>query len=82
MKEKFFLFQMQLFQELEQVRTFYGTAMVRHFEMLDVLVLVGNLALTRSRDKLKKFTSTFKNDVDMPKQYLPLINQMQKMLLL
>ena len=48
-------------------RTFYGTAMVRHFEMLDVFSTVGNLALTRSRDKLRSLQVLSKNDVDMPR---------------
>lgn len=34
-------------------RTFYGTAMVRHFEMMDVFSTSGNLAIARSRDKLR-----------------------------
>ncbi|MCW9026256.1 MAG: 30S ribosomal protein S6--L-glutamate ligase, partial [Thiovulaceae bacterium] len=34
-------------------RTFYGTAMVRHFEMMDVFSTSGNLAIKRSRDKLR-----------------------------
>ena len=33
-------------------RTFYGTAMVRHFEMLDVYTITGSLAIKRWRDKL------------------------------
>ena len=48
-------------------RTFYGAAMVRHFEMLEVFSTVGNLALTRSRDKLRSLQVLSKNDVDMPR---------------
>ena len=48
-------------------RTFYGAAMVRHFEMLDVFSTTGNLALTRSRDKLRSLQVLSKNDVDMPR---------------
>ncbi|MEZ4694517.1 MAG: 30S ribosomal protein S6--L-glutamate ligase [Aliarcobacter sp.] len=48
-------------------RTFYGTAMVRHFEMLDVFSTVGNLALTRSRDKLRSLQVLSRNGVDMPR---------------
>jgi len=48
-------------------RTFYGTAMVRHFEMMDVFSTAGNLAIARSRDKLRSLQVLSKNDVDMPK---------------
>ncbi|ADG92499.1 alpha-L-glutamate ligase, RimK family [Arcobacter nitrofigilis DSM 7299] len=48
-------------------RTFYGAAMVRHFEMMDVFSTSGNLAITRSRDKLRSLQVLSKNDVDMPK---------------
>ncbi|WP_024953834.1 30S ribosomal protein S6--L-glutamate ligase [Sulfurospirillum arcachonense] len=48
-------------------RTFYGTAMVRHFEMMDVFSTSGNLAIARSRDKLRSLQILSKNDVDMPK---------------
>lgn len=48
-------------------RTFYGTAMVRHFEMMDVFSTSGNLAIARSRDKLRSLQVLSKNDVDMPK---------------
>jgi ribosomal protein S6--L-glutamate ligase len=48
-------------------RTFYGAAMVRHFEMMDVFSTTGNLALTRSRDKLRSLQVLSKNGVDMPK---------------
>ncbi|QOY53535.1 30S ribosomal protein S6--L-glutamate ligase [Candidatus Sulfurimonas marisnigri] len=48
-------------------RTFYGTAMVRHFEMMGVFSTSGNLAIARSRDKLRSLQILSKYDVDMPK---------------
>jgi ribosomal protein S6--L-glutamate ligase len=48
-------------------KTFYGTAMVRHFEMMDVFSVSGNLAIARSRDKLRSLQVLSKFDVDMPK---------------
>ncbi len=48
-------------------RTFYGTAMVRHFEMMDVFSVTGSLAIKRSRDKLRSLQILSKHDVDMPK---------------
>jgi len=48
-------------------RTFYGTAMVRHFEMMDTFSVAGNLAIARSRDKLRSLQILSKQDVDMPK---------------
>ncbi|QFR48408.1 30S ribosomal protein S6--L-glutamate ligase [Sulfurimonas lithotrophica] len=48
-------------------RTFYGTAMVRHFEMMDVFSTSGNLAIKRSRDKLRSLQVLSKFGVDMPK---------------
>jgi len=48
-------------------RTFYGTAMVRHFEMMDTLSVAGNLAIARSRDKLRSLQILSKHGVDMPK---------------
>ncbi|OIP55992.1 MAG: alpha-L-glutamate ligase [Helicobacteraceae bacterium CG2_30_36_10] len=48
-------------------KTFYGTAMVRHFEMMDVFTVTGSLAIKRSRDKLRSLQILSKNDVDMPK---------------
>lgn len=48
-------------------RTFYGTAMVRHFEMMEVFSTSGNLAIARSRDKLRSLQVLSRNDVDMPK---------------
>jgi len=48
-------------------RTFYGTAMVRHFEVMDVFSTSGNLAIARSRDKLRSLQVLSKHNVDMPK---------------
>lgn len=48
-------------------RTFYGSAIVRHFEMMNVLTLNKSLALTRSRDKLRSLQILSKHGVDMPK---------------
>jgi len=48
-------------------RTFYGTAMVRHFEMMDVFSTSGNLAIARSRDKLRSLQVLSKHEVDMPR---------------
>lgn len=48
-------------------RTFYGTAMVRHFEIMGAFSTSGNLALARSRDKLRSLQVLSKKGVDMPK---------------
>ena len=48
-------------------RTFYGTAIVRHFEMMEVFSTSGNLAIARSRDKLRSLQVLSKNGVDMPR---------------
>ena len=48
-------------------RTFYGSAMVRHFEMMGAFSTSGNLAITRSRDKLRSLQVLSKYGVDMPK---------------
>jgi ribosomal protein S6--L-glutamate ligase len=48
-------------------RTFYGAAMVRHFEMMGAFSTSGNLAITRSRDKLRSLQVLSKFSVDMPK---------------
>lgn len=48
-------------------RTFYGTAMVRHFQMMNVFSVAGNLAIARSRDKLRSLQILSKYGVDMPK---------------
>jgi ribosomal protein S6--L-glutamate ligase len=48
-------------------RTFYGTAMVRHFEVMNVFSVAGNLAIARSRDKLRSLQILSKYSVDMPR---------------
>lgn len=48
-------------------RTFYGTAMVRHFEMMDVFTITGSLAIKRSRDKLRSLQILSKSGVEIPK---------------
>jgi len=44
-------------------RTFYGTAMIRHFEMMDVFSTSGSLAVSRSRDKLRSLQILSKQQV-------------------
>jgi ribosomal protein S6--L-glutamate ligase len=48
-------------------RTFYGTAMVRHFEIMGAFSTSGNLAIARSRDKLRSLQVLSRKGVDMPK---------------
>ncbi|KIM12004.1 MAG: alpha-L-glutamate ligase [Sulfuricurvum sp. PC08-66] len=48
-------------------RTFFGTAMVRHLEMMNVFSVAGSLAISRSRDKLRSLQILSKHGVDMPK---------------
>jgi ribosomal protein S6--L-glutamate ligase len=48
-------------------RTFYGTAMVRHLEVMGAFSVAGSLAISRSRDKLRSLQILSKADVDMPK---------------
>lgn len=48
-------------------RTFYGTAMVRHLEMMNAFSVAGSLAISRSRDKLRSLQILSKSGVDMPK---------------
>ncbi len=48
-------------------RTFYGSAIVRHFEMMDVFTTSGSLAIKRSRDKLRSLQILSRHGVDMPK---------------
>jgi ribosomal protein S6--L-glutamate ligase len=48
-------------------RTFFGTAMVRQFEMMDVFSVTGSLAIKRSRDKLRSLQILSRKGVDMPK---------------
>lgn len=48
-------------------RTFYGTAMVRHLEVMDTFSTAGSLAISRSRDKLRSLQILSKSGVDMPR---------------
>ena len=48
-------------------RTFFGTAMVRHFEIMGAFSVAGNLAIARSRDKLRSLQVLSRQGVDMPK---------------
>lgn len=48
-------------------RTFFGSAIVRHYEMMGVFTVSGSLAITRSRDKLRSLQILSKHEVDMPK---------------
>ncbi len=47
--------------------TFYGTAVVRQFEMMHVFSAVDSLAITRSRDKLRSLQILSRAKVGMPK---------------
>ena len=47
--------------------TFYGTAVVRQFEMMKVFSAIDSLAITRSRDKLRSLQILSRSGVGMPK---------------
>lgn len=47
--------------------TFYGTAVVRQFEMQKVFSAVNSLAITRSRDKLRSLQILSRHGIGMPK---------------
>ncbi|MEM9829539.1 MAG: 30S ribosomal protein S6--L-glutamate ligase [Bacteroidota bacterium] len=47
--------------------TFYGTAVVRQFEMMKVFSAVDSLAITRSRDKLRSLQILSRSEVGIPK---------------
>lgn len=47
--------------------TFYGAAVVRQFEMMNVFCAVSSIALTRSRDKLRSLQVLSRSGVGMPK---------------
>ena len=47
--------------------TFYGTAVVRQFEMMNVFSAIDSLAITRSRDKLRSLQILSRAKVAMPK---------------
>lgn len=46
--------------------TFYGTAVVRQFEMMGVYCLNDSLAITRARDKLRTLQFLMRKGIDMP----------------
>ncbi|UXP33399.1 30S ribosomal protein S6--L-glutamate ligase [Reichenbachiella agarivorans] len=46
--------------------TFYGTAVVRQFEMMDVFSPVSSIAITRSRDKLRSLQILSRHGIGMP----------------
>lgn len=47
--------------------TFYGTAVVRQFEMMKVFSALDSLAITRSRDKLRSLQILSRSGLKMPK---------------
>jgi ribosomal protein S6--L-glutamate ligase len=47
--------------------TFYGSAVVRQFEMMKVFSTVDSLAITRSRDKLRSLQILSRSGIGMPK---------------
>ena len=47
--------------------SFYGTAVVRQFEMMNVFSALDSLAITRSRDKLRSLQILSRSGVRMPK---------------
>ena len=47
--------------------TFYGCAVVRQFEMMNIFSTVSSDAIIRSRDKLRSFQHLSKGGIDMPK---------------
>ncbi|MEQ6119815.1 30S ribosomal protein S6--L-glutamate ligase [Reichenbachiella sp. MALMAid0571] len=47
--------------------TFYGTAVVRQFEMMKAFSAVSSLAITRSRDKLRSLQILSRSGLSMPK---------------
>ena len=47
--------------------TFYGTAVVRQFEMMKVFSAIDSLAITRSRDKLRSLQILSRSGIKMPK---------------
>jgi ribosomal protein S6--L-glutamate ligase len=47
--------------------TFYGTAVVRQFEMMKVFSAVSSLSITRSRDKLRSLQILSRHGISMPR---------------
>jgi ribosomal protein S6--L-glutamate ligase len=48
-------------------RTFFGTAVVRQFELMNVFACNSSMAITRSRDKLRSHQILAKHGIDMPR---------------
>ena len=48
-------------------RTFFGTAVVRQFELMNIYAANASLAISRSRDKLRSLQILAKHGVDMPR---------------
>ncbi|MBN2653310.1 MAG: 30S ribosomal protein S6--L-glutamate ligase [Spirochaetales bacterium] len=48
-------------------QTFFGTAVVRQFELMNVYPLNSSMSITRSRDKLRSQQIFAKHGIDMPK---------------
>lgn len=46
--------------------TFYGTAVLRQFEMMNVVALNGSVAVTRSRDKLRSMQLLARRGIGLP----------------
>jgi len=46
--------------------TFYGTAVVRQFEVMGVFPAVESQSITRSRDKLRSFQLLTRSDIGLP----------------
>ncbi len=49
--------------------TFYGSAVIRQFEMMNVFTVVNSNALLRSRDKLRSMQLMSRESIDMPKTF-------------
>ncbi|MDA1280607.1 MAG: 30S ribosomal protein S6--L-glutamate ligase [Chloroflexi bacterium] len=52
---------------IASARTFYGTAVVRQFEMMSVLTVNESQAISRSRDKLRSLQMLSRTDVATPR---------------
>ena len=55
--------------------TFYGSNVVRQFEMMKVKTVVSADGLLKSRDKLRASQNMVFNDIEVPKTYFPSPNQ-------
>jgi len=51
-------------------RTFYGTAVVRQFEMMGILTVNESQSINRSRDKLRTIQILSRSSIDIPKTVL------------